>query len=49
LEAAIKTAFVPGQRSKPRGNQALSSAPVKIEAEYTVIPIEHHNPDAGAA
>jgi xanthine dehydrogenase YagR molybdenum-binding subunit len=30
---------------KPRGNaqQALQSAPVKIEAQYT-IPIEHHNP-----
>jgi len=30
---------------KPRGNakQAFASAPVKIEAEYT-IPIEHHNP-----
>jgi xanthine dehydrogenase YagR molybdenum-binding subunit len=30
---------------KPRGNpqQAFQSAPVKIEAQYT-IPIEHHNP-----
>jgi xanthine dehydrogenase YagR molybdenum-binding subunit len=31
--------------AEPRGNpeEALRSAPVKIEAEYT-IPIEHHNP-----
>ncbi|MCA1639018.1 MAG: xanthine dehydrogenase family protein molybdopterin-binding subunit [Acidobacteria bacterium] len=47
MEAAMKTAFVPNpeRAAKPRGNpaRALQSAPVKIEAEYT-IPIEHHNP-----
>ena len=38
-------AAVPRDAVKPRGNpaQAFQSAPVKIEAEYT-IPIEHHNP-----
>ena len=38
-------AAVPRDIVKPRGNpaQAFQSAPVKIEAEYT-IPIEHHNP-----
>ena len=32
-------------KTKPRGNpqQAFQSAPVKIEAQYT-IPVEHHNP-----
>jgi xanthine dehydrogenase YagR molybdenum-binding subunit len=34
-----------GPPPKPRGNpeQAMKSAPVKVEAEYR-IPIEHHNP-----
>jgi xanthine dehydrogenase YagR molybdenum-binding subunit len=45
--AALGSAFVPNPQraAKPRGNpaQALQTAPVKIEAEYT-IPIEHHNP-----
>ena len=38
-------AAFPRETVKPRGNpaQAFQSAPVKIEAEYT-IPIEHHNP-----
>ena len=38
-------ARVPGQAPKPRGNpqEAMRSAPVKIEAEFR-IPIEHHNP-----
>lgn len=36
---------VASRSAKPRGNAAaaLQSAPVKIEAEYT-IPVEHHNP-----
>ena len=40
-----RSAVVPRGVVKPRGNpaQAFQSAPVKIEAEYT-IPIEHHNP-----
>src|SRR5262249_47549920 len=35
----------PDRAAKPRGNpqEAMKTAPVKIEAEYT-IPIEHHNP-----
>ncbi|HKS28133.1 MAG TPA: xanthine dehydrogenase family protein molybdopterin-binding subunit [Pyrinomonadaceae bacterium] len=34
-----------GQPPKPRGNpeEAMKSAPVKVEAEYR-IPVEHHNP-----
>ncbi|MEG4058390.1 MULTISPECIES: xanthine dehydrogenase family protein molybdopterin-binding subunit [unclassified Microcoleus] len=47
LESSLDKAFLPTPESavKPRGNpvEALKSAPVKIEAEYT-IPIEHHNP-----
>jgi xanthine dehydrogenase YagR molybdenum-binding subunit len=47
LENSLDKAFVPNpeRAAKPRGNpsEALKSAPVKIEAEYT-IPIEHHNP-----
>jgi xanthine dehydrogenase YagR molybdenum-binding subunit len=47
MEAALNTAFVtnPQRAPKTRGNptEALQSAPVKIEAEYT-IPIEYHNP-----
>jgi xanthine dehydrogenase YagR molybdenum-binding subunit len=47
LENSLEKAFVPnpGRAPKPRGNPeaALRTAPVKIEAEYT-IPIEHHNP-----
>ena len=47
LESALDKAFVPNpdRAAKPRGNPAgaMQSAPVKIEAEYT-IPIEHHNP-----
>ena len=44
---AVRGAAVPNPRTPPRrrGNpeEALASAPVKIEAEYR-IPIEHHNP-----
>ncbi|MDQ3321210.1 MAG: xanthine dehydrogenase family protein molybdopterin-binding subunit [Acidobacteriota bacterium] len=47
MEAAKSTAFNPNpdRAPKPRGNaaRAFASAPVKVEAEYT-IPIEHHNP-----
>ena len=47
MRAELKTAFVPNPQraAKPRGNpaQAMQTAAVKIEAEYT-IPIEHHNP-----
>ncbi|MEG4395450.1 xanthine dehydrogenase family protein molybdopterin-binding subunit [Microcoleus sp. BROC3] len=47
LESSLDKAFLPTPESavKQRGNpvEALKSAPVKIEAEYT-IPIEHHNP-----
>lgn len=43
----LSQAFVanPARVSKPRGTpqEALQSATVKVEAEYT-IPIEHHNP-----
>jgi xanthine dehydrogenase YagR molybdenum-binding subunit len=46
-EAVRERARVPSQGPppKPRGNpeEAMKSAPVKIEAEYR-IPIEHHNP-----
>ena len=45
-EAVRSQARAPGQGGpKPRGNpeQAMQSAPVKIEAEFR-IPIEHHNP-----
>src|SRR5829696_6753081 len=45
-EAVRAQARVPGQGGpKTRGNpeQAMQSAPVKIEAEFR-IPIEHHNP-----
>jgi len=44
-EAVRGQARVPGRTPKPRGNpeEAMRSAPVKIEAEYR-IPIEHHNP-----
>jgi xanthine dehydrogenase YagR molybdenum-binding subunit len=46
-EAVRERARVPSQGPppKPRGNpeEAMRSAPVKIEAEYR-IPIEHHNP-----
>ena len=46
-EAVRERARVPkqGQPPKPRGNpeEALKTAPVKVEAEYR-IPIEHHNP-----
>ena len=46
-EAVRAAARVPSQGPKPapRGNpeEAMKTAPVKIEAEYT-IPIEHHNP-----
>src|SRR5688572_2838562 len=46
-EAVRESARVPPQErpTKPRGNpeEAMRSAPVKIEAEYR-IPIEHHNP-----
>ncbi len=46
-EAVRGRARVPsqGRPPKPRGNpeEAMRSAPVKIEAEYR-IPIEHHNP-----
>lgn len=47
LKSELDKAFVPNpeRAAKPRGNpaEAMQSAPVKIEAEYT-IPIEHHNP-----
>lgn len=50
VEALLSQAIEPepSQSSpapKPRGNpqQAFQSAPVKIEAQYT-IPVEHHNP-----
>ena len=44
-EAVRDRATVRGQAPKPRGNaeQAMQSAPVKVEAEFR-IPIEHHNP-----
>jgi xanthine dehydrogenase YagR molybdenum-binding subunit len=46
-EAVRAQARVPrqGPPPKPRGNpeEAMKSAPVKVEAEYR-IPIEHHNP-----
>jgi xanthine dehydrogenase YagR molybdenum-binding subunit len=46
-EAARDAASFPkkGEPPKPRGNpeEAIQTAPVKIEAEYR-IPIEHHNP-----
>jgi xanthine dehydrogenase YagR molybdenum-binding subunit len=46
-ETVRERARVPSQvpPPKPRGNpeEAMTSAPVKIEAEYR-IPIEHHNP-----
>lgn len=46
-EAVRERARVParGGAPKPRGNpeEAMRSAPVKVEAEYR-IPIEHHNP-----
>src|SRR5215210_8243816 len=46
-EAVRESARVPSQGPppKPRGNpeEAMKSAPVKVEAEYR-IPIEHHNP-----
>jgi xanthine dehydrogenase YagR molybdenum-binding subunit len=46
-EAVRGSARVPSQSrpQKPRGNpeEAMKSAPVKVEAEYR-IPIEHHNP-----
>jgi xanthine dehydrogenase YagR molybdenum-binding subunit len=46
-EAARGRGRVPSQGPppKPRGNpdEAMNSAPVKVEAEYR-IPIEHHNP-----
>jgi xanthine dehydrogenase YagR molybdenum-binding subunit len=46
-EAVRERARVPSQGPppKPRGNpeEAMKSAPVKVEAEYR-IPIEHHNP-----
>ncbi|MEO7659065.1 MAG: xanthine dehydrogenase family protein molybdopterin-binding subunit, partial [Pyrinomonadaceae bacterium] len=44
---SLQKAFIPNPErvTAPRGNpaQALASAPVKVEATYT-IPIEHHNP-----
>jgi xanthine dehydrogenase YagR molybdenum-binding subunit len=47
LANSLDKALVPNpeRAAKPRGNpaEAFKSAPVKIEAEYT-IPIEHHNP-----
>jgi xanthine dehydrogenase YagR molybdenum-binding subunit len=47
LESSLEKAFIPNPErvAKPRGNpaEAMKSAPVRIEAEYT-IPIEHHNP-----
>jgi xanthine dehydrogenase YagR molybdenum-binding subunit len=50
VEELLSQAFEPtpsqfAPKSKPRGNpqEAFQSAPVKIEAQYT-IPIEHHNP-----
>ncbi|MBA3334835.1 MAG: xanthine dehydrogenase family protein molybdopterin-binding subunit [Acidobacteria bacterium] len=47
FENSLERAFVPNPERAPkeRGKaaQAMKSAPVKIEAEYT-IPIEHHNP-----
>lgn len=46
VEDVLDTAFDPPRSApKPRGNPAaaLATAPVKIEAVYT-IPIEHHNP-----
>jgi xanthine dehydrogenase YagR molybdenum-binding subunit len=46
VEDALDKAFEPPRKApKPRGNpvEALKSAPVKIEAVYT-IPMEHHNP-----
>jgi xanthine dehydrogenase YagR molybdenum-binding subunit len=45
-EAVRESARVPPRApNKPRGNpeEAMRSAPVKVEAEYR-IPIEHHNP-----
>ncbi len=45
-EAVRASARVPPRAAaKPRGNpeEAMKSAPVKVEAEYR-IPIEHHNP-----
>jgi xanthine dehydrogenase YagR molybdenum-binding subunit len=46
-EAVRASARIPtqGRKPAPRGNpeEAMKSAPVKIEAEYR-IPIEHHNP-----
>jgi xanthine dehydrogenase YagR molybdenum-binding subunit len=45
-EAVRESARVPPRApDKPRGNpeEAMRSAPVKVEAEYR-IPIEHHNP-----
>src|SRR4028119_2132515 len=47
IASSLDKALVPNPERavKPRGNpaEAFKSAPVKIEAEYT-IPIEHHNP-----
>lgn len=47
IAGSLEKALVPNpeRAAKPRGNpaEAFKSAPVKIEAEYT-IPIEHHNP-----
>jgi xanthine dehydrogenase YagR molybdenum-binding subunit len=47
IASSLDKALVPNpeRAAKPRGNpaEAFKSAPVKIEAEYT-IPIEHHNP-----
>jgi xanthine dehydrogenase YagR molybdenum-binding subunit len=46
VEDVLDKAFDPPRSApKPRGNpvEALKSAPVKIEAVYT-IPMEHHNP-----
>ena len=47
IASSLDKALVPNpeRAAKPRGNpaEAFKSAPVKIEAQYT-IPIEHHNP-----